>query len=68
MDILVYEEKKVYQEYQEKQDDEVSFYLTQEYYDLISVILGLPGLPGPNGNAGTPGRPGVKGVPGESGT
>jgi hypothetical protein len=28
MGILVYEEKKVYQEYQEKQDDEVSFYLT----------------------------------------
>jgi len=27
MDILVYEEKKVYQAYQEKQDDKVNFYL-----------------------------------------
>jgi hypothetical protein len=27
MDILVYEEKEVYQAYQEKQDDKVSFYL-----------------------------------------
>jgi hypothetical protein len=67
MDILAYEEKKVCQAYQERQDDKVSCYLIHTCYCFDSVILGLSGLPGGKGNAGLPGRPGIKGVPGESG-
>ncbi len=67
MDILVYEEKKVYLVFPVKQADMVSYYFISQFYKIIYFVLGFNGAPGTKGNAGMPGRPGMKGIPGESG-
>jgi hypothetical protein len=56
MDILVYEEKKVYLVFPVKQADMVSYYFISQFYKIIYFVLGFNGAPGIPGKMGRQGK------------